>query len=55
VTVKGDLVVEDVAGYSPATARCCPDKPSLAITYKFTGFSIKLNSVKELPFKPPPD
>ncbi len=52
VTSKGDLVIEDVPGYSPGRARCCPDRPSIDVIYKFTGDSIKLQSVKELPFTP---
>ncbi len=51
VSVSDDLVTEDLAGYSPETARCCPDKPSIAIRSRFTGASIKLDSVKELPSK----
>lgn len=50
VASKGDLVIEDVPGYSHGRARCCPDRPSVDLVYKFSGDSIKLQSVKELPF-----
>ena len=53
VKVSGDLVIEDIPGYSPRTARCCPDKPSIAITTRFTASSLRLGSVKTLPFKTP--
>ena len=52
VSVKGDLVIEFVPGYSPGRARCCPDRPSLEIESEFTGSSIKLHSVKEVPLIP---
>jgi len=52
VTVHGDLVIEDLAGYSRGRARCCPDRPSIAIRSRFTGTSIKLESVKESPASP---
>jgi len=52
VTVHGDLVIEDLAGYSRGRARCCPDRPSIAIRSRFTGNSIKLDSVKESPSCP---
>ena len=52
VTVNGDLVIEDLAGYSRGRARCCPDRPSIAIRSRFTGTSIKLDSVKESPANP---
>lgn len=52
VTPKGDLVTEDLPGYSHGRARCCPDRPSIEVRFKFTGNSIKLDSVKELPFHP---
>src|ERR1051326_907128 len=44
VTHKGDLVVEEQTGYSQHTARCCPDRPSLRMTFRFTGHSIALVS-----------
>jgi len=50
VKVTGDLVVENLAGYSPGRARCCPDRPSINVNVKFTGSSLRLDSVKELPF-----
>jgi len=46
VTVDGDAVIESLAGYSRGRARCCPDRPPIAITSRFTGTSIKLDSVK---------
>ena len=52
ITVHGDLVIEDLAGYSRGRARCCPDRPSIAIRSRFTGTSIKLDSVKESPASP---
>jgi hypothetical protein len=52
VKSKGDLVVEDLPGYSRHAARCCPDRPSIEMTFKFTGSSIALESAKELPFSP---
>ena len=53
VTSEGDLVIEELPGYSPGRARCCPDRPSVAVAFRFTGSSLKLDSVKELPFTPP--
>jgi hypothetical protein len=49
VTVNGDAVIESLSGYSRGRARCCPDRPSIAIKSRFTGTSIKLESVKKLP------
>ena len=46
--VVNNAVVEIVPGYSKSAARCCPDKPALEITYRFTGTSIEFVSVKEL-------
>jgi len=46
--VMNDVVVETVPGYSKDAARCCPDKPALEISYRFTGTSIEFVSVKEL-------
>lgn len=53
VKSKGDLIIEEQAGYSRHTARCCPDRPSLEVTFKFTGNSLVLDSVKELPYGVP--
>jgi len=55
VSVKGDVVIEEISGYSHGRARCCPDKPSIEMRVKFTGTSIKLDSVKQLPFTSPKD
>jgi hypothetical protein len=49
VTVDGNAVIESLSGYSSGTAACCPDRPSIAITSRFTGTSIKLESVKKFP------
>jgi hypothetical protein len=48
VTVQGDEVIESFAGYSAHAARCCPDRPTLEIRLKFTGASIRLDSVREI-------
>jgi hypothetical protein len=48
VKVMNDVVVETVPGYSKNAARCCPDKPALEISYRFTGTAIEFVSVKEL-------
>src|SRR5437870_3476703 len=53
VTSEGDLVIEELPGYSPGRARCCPVRPSVAVAFKFTGSSLKLDSMKEVPFTPP--
>jgi hypothetical protein len=53
VAAKGDLVTENIPGYSRGQARCCPDRPSIDVIFRFTGDSITLQSVKELPFAPP--
>lgn len=45
VRVDHDLVIETISGYSGRTARCCPDQPSVEMRVKFTGTSIKLDSV----------
>jgi hypothetical protein len=49
VKSKSDLIIEEQTGYSRHAARCCPDRPSLEMTFKFTGNSLMLDSVKELP------
>lgn len=56
VASKGDLVIEELPGYSHGSAACCPDRPSIEVKLKFTGASIQLDSVKTLktfPFTPP--
>ena len=55
VAAQGDLVIEELPGYSYGRARCCPDRPSIEARLKFTGTSIELDSIKELPFSPPKD
>lgn len=51
VTAKGKFVIETQAGYSRNTARCCPDRPTIEMFFRFTGSSIMLVSVQELPFR----
>lgn len=50
VKSTGEFVVEDLTGYSIHEARCCPNRPSLEMKFKFTGNSIKVDSVEELPY-----
>lgn len=52
VAVDHDLIVETIAGYSPGVARCCPDKPSIEMRVKFSGTSIKLDSVVQQKMPP---
>jgi hypothetical protein len=49
VKADGDVVTETIAGYSEHQARCCPDKPEIAMRVRFTGTAIKLDEVHELP------
>lgn len=49
VQSDGDIVTESIAGYSEHQARCCPDKPRIAVHVRFTGTTIQLDSVNELP------
>jgi len=44
------MVIEDLTGYSRHAARCCANRPSLEMSFKFNGSSIVLDSVKELPY-----
>jgi len=53
VKSNDNLVVETQPGFSRTTARCCPDRPPIEMTFEFTGSSIRLDSVKDLPFTPP--
>jgi hypothetical protein len=53
VVVKDDLIVETVPGHTRGAAACCPNRPSIEIAVKFNGDSMKLDSVKALPDKPP--
>jgi hypothetical protein len=48
-----NLIVETQPGFSRSTARCCPDRPPIEMTFRFTGSSITLDSVKDLPFTRP--
>lgn len=54
VKTNGDLIIEDLAGYTRHTARCCPNRPSLELSFKFTGRALVLDSVKEVPYERPP-
>jgi hypothetical protein len=49
VKAAGDTITEEIAGYSEHQARCCPDKPRIAMHVRFTGRAIKLESVSEVP------
>jgi hypothetical protein len=50
VTSNGEYIIETQPGYSRETARCCPDRPTIKMTFKFTGTSVLLDKVAELPF-----
>jgi len=50
VTASGEYIVETLPGYSRATARCCPDRPTLEMTFRFTGTALRLDKVSSLPF-----
>lgn len=43
-----DIVIETIPSYSPDRARCCADKPTVAIRIRFTGTRLKLDSVGQL-------
>jgi hypothetical protein len=49
VKTNGDLIIEDLAGCTRHRARCCPNRPSLELSFKFTGRALVLDSVKEVP------
>jgi hypothetical protein len=53
VKSKGDLVIESLPGYSPHRARCCPNRPSLEMTFRFVGNSVVPAAVHELPYRVP--
>jgi uncharacterized protein DUF4357 len=53
VKAKGDLIVETLAGYTRRQARCCPNRPPLEMSFRFTGRSIDLHAVRELPYERP--
>ncbi len=53
VRAQGDRVIETIPGYSPHRARCCPNRPTLEITFRFTGSEIVIESVEELPYGVP--
>lgn len=48
ITVENNHIIDEQPGYSRHTARCCPDKPTIEIYYRFTGSSIEIDSVKLL-------
>ena len=51
VTLRDDFeIIETQPGYSKDAARCCPDKPSIEISFRFTGHSIELGLIKKLEF-----
>ena len=49
VRIDGDTVVERIPMYSKYRSRCCPDRPSIEIHVRFTGSSLQLASVNEVP------
>jgi hypothetical protein len=51
VTTQGPFVIEPQPGYSRETARCCPDRPSIEMLFKFTGKTVIFDSFNRLPFK----
>ena len=53
VKADGDRILEKVPGYTQNQARCCPNRPSLEMSFRFTGESIEADSVKEGPYGPP--
>ena len=52
VTAHGEYIVETQPGYSRATARCCPDRPTIEMTFRFTGTALRVDKVSSLPFSP---
>lgn len=52
VKSTGDFVIETQPGYSKDAPRCCPDKPSIEMSFVFTGNSIELHLIKKLEFNP---
>jgi TonB family protein len=54
VKTGGDFIVEKIPGYTPHAARCCLNRPPLELRFRFTGRALVLDSVKEIPYKPPP-
>ena len=50
VTANGEYIVETQPGYSRSTARCCPDRPTIEMTFRFTGTGLRLDKVSSLPF-----
>lgn len=49
VKSQRDMITETIAGYSEHQARCCPDKARIVMRVRFTGRSIKLDGVSEMP------
>ncbi|MBM2817640.1 MAG: hypothetical protein HW401_230 [Parcubacteria group bacterium] len=51
VKIRDDFeIIETQPGYSKDAARCCPDKPSIEISFLFSGNSLELGSIKKLEF-----
>lgn len=42
VLVSGNTIIENIPGYSMGTPLCCPDLPTLSISYTFTGNAISV-------------
>jgi hypothetical protein len=51
VTASGEYIVETQPGYSHQAARCCPDRPTVQMTFRFTGDSLLLEKVAGLDSK----
>jgi hypothetical protein len=43
----GDRIVETLPGYTRGQARCCPNRPTLEMTFRLTDGSVVLESVEE--------
>lgn len=48
IRVEGDAVIETIPLYSKHAARCCSDRPPVAMRVRFTGAGLKLDSVTSL-------
>jgi hypothetical protein len=49
IKIQGDIIAETIPMYSEHTARCCLDRAPIEMRVRFTGKSLKLDSVIELP------
>jgi len=47
VKADGDRIVEKIPGYTPNQPRCCANRPSLEMSFRFTGEALVADSVKE--------